>query len=234
MRLKKARADARADDLSVRPMWRRARDRGDAPVSRARAREAMSVFPVASTSAPAAAAAAAAAATPSVGAVRQQGDGWSPASRFRKSPVSAAKIGAWKRDRARSGASARGAASARDATARVGVFRGEKGGGCDEGDVGKSDLSNGLGGRLGELDVEHASTIAVAMDVNEIASVELIVGAIENGAPADAAVPAAIGILMRERASAPSRCSRFCGARAGRFPWIASWMMNSRSTSRTF
>ena len=50
--------------------------------------------------------------------------------------------------------------------------------------------------------MEHASTIAVAMDVNEIASVELIVGAIENGAPADAAVPAAIGILMRERASA--------------------------------
>ena len=179
--------------MSVRPMCRRARDRGDA-------REAMSAFPVASTSAPAAAAAAAA--TPSVGAVRQQGDGWSPASRFQNllSALRRLELGsATERDRER----ARGALRAQETRLReLAFFEARRAEDATKVTSGRVTLSNGLEARLGELDVEHASTIAVAMDVNEIASVELIVGAIENGAPADAAVPAAIGILMRERAAA--------------------------------
>lgn len=63
-------------------------------------------------------------------------------------------------------------------------------------------LSNGVEARLGQLDMEHASTIAIALDINEIACIELIVGAIENGAPPNDVVPSAVGVYMRERAAA--------------------------------
>jgi len=156
----------------------------------------MSAFPVASTSAPAEAV------TPSVGAVRQQGDGWSPASRFQNllSALRRLELGsASERDRER----ARAALRAQETRLReLAFFEARRAEDATKVTSGRVTLSNGLEARLGELDMEHASTIAVAMNVNEIASVELIVGAIENGAPADAAVPAAIGILMRERAAA--------------------------------
>ena len=156
---------------------------------------------MASTSAPAAAAAAAAAATPSVGAVRQQGDGWSPASRFQ---ISCQRCEDWSLEARPSeiGSECEALRAQETRLRELAFFEARRAEDATKVTSGRVTLSNGLEARLGELDVEHASTIAVAMDVNEIASVELIVGAIENGAPADAAVPAAIGILMRERARA--------------------------------
>jgi len=63
-------------------------------------------------------------------------------------------------------------------------------------------LSNGASVRLGELDVENASKLAMALDVNEVVCVELIVASIENGANAEDVGPAAVGIYLRERAAA--------------------------------
>ena len=67
---------------------------------------------------------------------------------------------------------------------------------------GETRLSNGASVRLGELDVENASKLAMALDLNEVVCVELIVAAIENGANAEDVGPAAVGIYLRERAAA--------------------------------
>lgn len=132
----------------------------------------------------------------------KSGDGSSPASRFQHllSALRRLELGrVSERDRER----ARAALRLNEKRLREAVFfeprRAEDAAKVTSGTV---TLSHGLEVRLGELDVEHASKIAVALDVNEIASVELIVGAIENGAPADDVVPSAVGIYMRERMAA--------------------------------
>ena len=133
---------------------------------------------------------------------RRKSDGWSPASRYQNllSSVRALEHGrASERDRER----ARRALRVNETRLReMTFFEGRNAGDAARVASGRATLSHGGEARLGELDVEHASAIAVALDLNEIVSVELMVGAIEHGAPADDVVPAAIGIYMRERAAA--------------------------------
>lgn len=131
-----------------------------------------------------------------------RGDGTSPASRFQHvlSALRRLELGRPSdRDRER----ARAALRLHERRLReLTLFDGRRAEDAARVTSGTVTLSHGVEARLGELDIEHASKIAVALDVNEIASVELIVGAIENGAPADDVVPYAVGIFMRERSAA--------------------------------
>ena len=118
-----------------------------------------------------------------------RGDGTSPASRFQHvlSALRRLELGrASDRDRGH----ARAALRLHEKRLReLTLFDGRRAEDAARVTSGTVTLSHGVEARLGELDIEHASKIAVALDVNEIASVELIVGAIENGAPADDVAP---------------------------------------------
>lgn len=67
---------------------------------------------------------------------------------------------------------------------------------------GRATFSYGGEARLGELDVEYVSVIVVVLDLNEIVSVEFMVGVIEYGVFVDDVVLVVIGIYMRERVAA--------------------------------